>query len=212
MGRIRKIHRKLSEGLNFYVIDACFLANKYIKPDLAQKPDEKSRIEKCMLWWKEIDRQLKNNKARVYIPDLCIAEAFKTLARKYYVDKWFKNSASYNSAKNRLASEITTSPEALRSFDRKIRYHDISTSRDLIIAVDRFFEVFLRYHPNVSIIDLIVLATAKYLMDFYSLPKSRVHIVTCDRPLRTGSKKIQELPYVYDPTDPKDEISKVFTD
>ena len=212
MGRIRKIHRKLVEGHNYYVIDACFLANKYIRPDLALKPEEKSRIEKCMMWWKEIDRQLKNNNARVYIPDVCIAEAFKTLAHKYYIEKWFKNPASYNAAKRKLANEITIPADELRKFDRKIQYHDISTSRDLIIAVDRFFEVFIKNHHNVSIIDLIVLATAKYLIDFYDLPKARVHIVTCDKALREGAKRIQELPYVYDPTTPKDETSKVFTD
>jgi hypothetical protein len=99
MGRIRKIHRNVKEGRNYYVIDACFLANKYIPPSLAPNDKEKHRIEKCRKWWKEIDKQLRNGNARVYIPDLCIAEAFKTLAHKYYIDKWFKNPSSYNQAK-----------------------------------------------------------------------------------------------------------------
>jgi hypothetical protein len=49
-------------------------------------------------------------------------------------------------------------------------------------------------------------------MDFFDLPKNHVHIITCDKPLRTGSKKVQELPHVYDPTEQEDEISKVFID
>jgi hypothetical protein len=57
-----------------------------------------------------------------------------------------------------------------------------------------------------------ILATAKYLMDFYDLPKARVHIITCDIALRNGAKNIQELPHVYDPTTPEDEISRVFID
>jgi predicted nucleic acid-binding protein len=210
MARIRKIRRQLAEGRNYFLVDANFLVNKYIPPTVAPNDTQKRRIDKCLEWWGEIDSQLSSGKARVYICDLCIAEAFKVLAQKYYVDRWFPNSHTYNYSKKRLISEITTTSKDLSKFDRKIRYHDISTSRDLIIAVDRFFEVFLKNNLKVSLTDLVILATAKYLVDFYDIPTNRIHIITLDRHLRRGAKYIQELPYIYDPTDPADERSKVF--
>jgi len=210
VARIRKIYLNPAEGKNYFVIDANFLANKYIPPDRASKPEEKTRIQKCLEWWDEIDAQLNINKARVYIPDLCVAETFKVLAQKHYVDKWFKNPREYQEARNRLIKDITVPPKTLRAYIRQIKYHDIPTSRDIIISVDRFYEVFHKAGLTVQLPDLVILATAKYLMDFYDIPKSRLHIVTCDRKLRDGAKKSQELPYVYDPSATKDEPSRVF--
>ena len=161
MARIRRIYRNPSQGKNYFVIDANFLANKYIPPQRAPNAREKTRIEKCRDWWKEIDTQLDFDKARVYIPDLCIAETFKVLAHKYYVDKWFLRYTEYSNARNSLKRDITVSPKILRAHSRKIRYHDISTSRDIIISVDRFYEVFLKEGLNVSLPDLVILATAK---------------------------------------------------
>ena len=57
---------------------------------------------------------------------------------------------------------------------------------------------------------MVILATAKYLIDFYDIPRNRLHIVTLDRNLRDGSKKIPELPNAYDPTQIRDERSRVF--
>ena len=208
MARIRRIYLDPSQGKNYFVIDANFLANKYIPPQRAPNDREKTRIEKCLDWWKEIDTQLDFDKARVYIPDLCIAETFKVLAKKYYIDKWFRRPTEYSNARDRLLQDITVSTKTLRAYSRKIRYHDISTSRDIIISVDRFYEVFLKAGLDVSLPDLVILATAKYLIDFYDVPKNRMHIVTLDRSLRDGSKKIQELPNAYDPT--KDDRHKIF--
>ena len=207
MARYRRIYRNLSQGKNHFVVDANFLANKYIPLQRAPDDRQKTRIEKCLDWWEEIHIQLDSDKARVYIPDLCIAETFKVLAQKYY-DKWFLSPAEYSNARNSLIKDITVPPKTLRAYSRKIRYHDISTSRDIIISVDRFYEVFLKAGLNVSLPDLVILATAKYLMDFYDIPKNRIHIVTLDRNLRDGSKKIQELPNAYDPT--KDDRHKIF--
>ena len=211
MARIRKIRRRLAEGRNYYVIDANFLANKYIPPTIAPNEYQRRRIEKCLDWWIEIDQQLNSDKARIYIPDLCIAEAFKVLAKKYYVEKWFINPSTYNQAKKRLVKDISIDAKELAKYNRKIPYHDISTSRDLIIAVDRFFEVFMKKHLDVGLPDLIILATAKYLIDFYDIPTSRIHIITLDQPLRQGAKYIAEIPHVYDPTKPEDRSDRVFT-
>ncbi|MBA7700948.1 hypothetical protein ES703_109674 [subsurface metagenome] len=60
MARIRKIYLNPAEGKNYFVVDANFLANKYIPPDRASKPEEKTRIQKCLEWWDEIDAQLNN--------------------------------------------------------------------------------------------------------------------------------------------------------
>ena len=210
MARIRRIYRNPGQGKNHFVIDANFLANKYIPPQRAPNAKEKTRIEKCLDWWKEIDIQLDSDRARVYIPDLCIAETFKALAHKYYVDKWFLTYTEYSNARNSLKKDITVSSKTLRSYSRKIRYHDISTSRDIIISVDRFYEVFLKAGLDVSLPDLVILATAKYLIDFYDVPKNGMHIVTLDRNLRNGSKKIQELPNAYDPTRSEDDRGRIF--
>ena len=212
MANVRKISRNPDKGKNYFVIDACFLANKYIQPNQVSKPKEKTRVQKCREWWDEIDAQLKNKKARVYIPDLCIAETFKVLAKKYYVDKCFKNPSGYKEARRRLSKDITISDKTLRSYIRQIKYHDIPTSRDIIVSVDRFYEVFHKAGLAVELPDLVLLATAKYLIDFYDIPKERLHIVTLDRNLRAGSEKIQELPNAYDPTTPENKRSRIFSD
>lgn len=132
------------------------------------------------------------------------------LAKKYFQDRWFKSAVELNNARNRFRLDMRTTTKTLRAATRKIKVHDIPTSRDIIIAVDRFYELFQKYKKNVSIPDLILLATAKYLLDFYDIPKDALHIITLDNPLWEGSKKIQELPNAYNPTKESDACDKVF--
>ena len=186
------------------------LANRYIPAKLAKHDHQRERIELCNEWWREIDAQLKAHKARVYIPDICIAETFKVLAKKYYEEKWFPDSVRFSQARNRLRRDISTKPQTLMASRRRILYHDVSTSRDIIISVDRFYERFQKSGKHVSLPDLIIVATAKYLMDFFDLPKDKLHIVTMDGNLWAGTKKIQELPSAYDPTRASNRASKVF--
>ena len=153
-----------------------------------------------MEWWNEIDDQLKHDRARVFIPDICIAEAFKVLAKKYYDEKWFKSSIAMAQAKKSLSRDIRVPTTELKAAQRRIRYHDISTNRDIVISVDRFFELFAKQGKKVQIADLILVSTAKYLMDFYDIPKKSLHIVTLDTALREGIAKTTELPNAYDPT------------
>jgi len=200
LAKVRKIPKRPSSGKNYYLIDANFLARKHIPPDRAPVGRERDRIRRCLQWWDEIEDQLDAGVARVYVPDVCIAEAFKVLAKKYYVDKWFKRPVDLRNARESLLRDVRMPSRALKAFTRKVRYHDISTSRDIIIAVDRFFEIFMKHRKNVSIPDLIIVATAKYLMEFYDIPKDQLHIVTLDNALREGIGKVVEIPNAYDPT------------
>ena len=210
MARVRKIDCNPKSGKNYYLIDSCFFANKYIPANCAPNISDRIRIERCQDWWKEIDRQLDKRKARVYVPDVCIAETFKTLAKKYYREKWFKTSQALTKARGLLTEDIEINAKKLMAYKRIIRYHDISTSRDIIIAVDRFYEMFMKHGKDVSITDLIILTTAKYLMDFYDIPKNRLHIITLDENLYQGLKIVKELPNGYNPTLQSDVYSKIF--
>ncbi len=212
MPRIRKIKRMPALGKNYYVIDANFLANKYIQPSFAPDDHERTRIVRCLEWWSEIDSQIHCDKARVYIPDICIAETFKVLAKKYYKDNWFTNSSDLSNARKRLIKDITIPARTLCASRRRIRYHDISTSRDIIIAVDRFYEAFMKNGIEVQIADLILLATAKYLIDFFDIPKKHIQIITLDRHIRSGSTRIPEIPNAYDPTLIADHHDRIFLD
>jgi hypothetical protein len=148
----------------------------------------------------EAGRAASKSARAIYVPDICIAESFKVLARKYYQDKWFKTPVSYHNAKKKLIQFVTTPAKTLRSYNRNIRVHDISTNRDIIVSVDRWFELIFKHRKSVQIADLILASTAKYLMDFYDIPKNALHIVTLDRELREAIAKSSDLPPAYEPT------------
>jgi predicted nucleic acid-binding protein len=210
VSRVRKIDRRPVNGINHYVVDASFLANRYIPERYVPAGKHLDRVRACNAWWQEIEAQLESQRARVYIPDVCIAETFKVLAKKYYEDGWFPNSGALGNARNKLRRVVTVPTGKLRQANRHIKYHDISTTRDIIIAVDRFYELFHSHAKVVSIPDLIIVATAKYLVDFYDVPKAQLHIVTLDRPLYEGTFYINELPNAYNPTLAKDAPTRVF--
>lgn len=210
MARVRKIPKKPRKAeRNYFVVDASFLANKYLPIGTAPTPDEQRMIRQAHRWWKEIDRQVTEERARIYVPDLCIAEAFKVLAKKYYSDA-FSNGAAYKAARDRLSRDVSISHKELQTQKRYISYHDVPASRDIIVAVGRFYELFMKHRCNVGVIDLILVSTAKYLMDFHDAPRKQVHIVTHDHALWRGTKKVPELPNAYDPAQVKDEYSRVF--
>ncbi len=212
MPMVRKINRAPSPHKNWYVVDANFLANRFIPESRAPIGRDRERIELCNEWWDEIEDQLETGVARVYIPDICIAETFKTLAKKYYREGWFRSSQDFNYYRRKLRETITIPRKDLRRAHRKILYHDVESNRDIIVAVDRFYELFFKAGKNVQLPDLLVVATAKYLMDFFDIPRSNLHIVTLDRQLRDGAKKIPELPNTYDPTISNDRATVVFED
>jgi hypothetical protein len=142
---------------------------------------------------------------------VCIPEAFKVIAKKYYRERWFAKHSDFNTVRKRLSDDIRTPTNHLKRFTRPVRFHDISTNRDIVISVDRFFELFYRHGKNVGIVDLILIATAKYLMEFFDIPRERLHIVTMDVALREGIVKATDLPNAYDPTLKKHRVAAVFT-
>ncbi|HEV2883343.1 MAG TPA: hypothetical protein VGW36_00705, partial [Pyrinomonadaceae bacterium] len=176
MAKVRKI--PLAGTKQYYVVDTNFLVNKFIPLAVVPTAHDQDRVTACHDWWAKIDAQLAGGKARVYVPDVCIAESFKVLAQKYYEHKWFKTPVSYHKAKNQLIKFVTTPAKTLRSYNRNIRVHDISTNRDIIVSVDRWFELIFKNRKKVQIADLILASTAKYLMDFYDVPKGSLQIVT----------------------------------
>lgn len=200
MPKVRKIDRLPAFGRNYFLLDANFLANKHIRSAYAPSGTERDRVESCHAWWTEIDRQLDDTVARVYIPDVCIAEAFKVLAKKYYREKWFPNYQAYYAARNKLSTDVRMDSRSLKGSTRQVRYHDMSTNRDIIIGIDRFFELFFVHNKKVQIADLILISTAKYLVEFYDIPREHLHIVTLDNGLREGVTKASDLPNAYDPT------------
>jgi hypothetical protein len=200
MARVRKIQRSPAAGRNYYLVDANFLANKHLPAHRAPNPTERDRILASQAWWTEIDSQLDAGVARVFVPDVCIAEAFKVIAKKHYREKWFPKYSEFKKARDGLSVDIRTTTRALKHFDRDVRFHDISTNRDIVISVDRFLELFLKHGKNVQIVDLIIAATAKYLMEFFDIPKDRLHIVTLDIALREGINEATDLPNAFDPT------------
>ncbi|MDH5467280.1 MAG: hypothetical protein OEY25_07665, partial [Candidatus Aminicenantes bacterium] len=94
MPRVRKIKKTLpNKQKNYYVVDASFLVKNYIPVEIINNKNEKKRIEDCQKWWREINKQVRRGRARVYIPSACIAESFKVLAQLAFhpSHKCFKN-------------------------------------------------------------------------------------------------------------------------
>jgi hypothetical protein len=210
VARVRKILRNPPRTeKNYYIVDACFLVEKYLPLETVLGEQQASILE-SRRWWEEIDRQVEKKLARVYIPDLCIAEAFKVLAKKNYKESAFKHTTSYIRARDRLSSDVSIDHRALKAKNRHIRYHDMSATRDIIISVGRFYELFIKHNYNVGVIDLIIVSSAKYLMDFHDAQRSQIHIVTMDSALWKGTKKISELPNAYNPREKSDSFARVF--
>jgi predicted nucleic acid-binding protein len=211
MAKVRKIDNSHAGGRHHYLVDANFLLNKHLPPRFAPTSHEQTRIKACIDWWERIDKHVRARRARVYCPDVCIAEAFKGLSRKHYREKWFPTYGDFAAARSSLSEHVRVPTKTLKAFDRVIPFHDISTNRDIIISVDRFFELFSKHGKNVQIADMILVATAKYLMDFYDIPKDHLHIVTLDNPLREAIAFAIDLPPAYDPTRLSHRAAVIFT-
>jgi len=216
MARKRTIQRHPSDHRNYYVVDANVLAyvalpkvTKRAKVTISD-PKERDRANRCAQWWSIIKDQIKNDEARVYVPDICIAESFKVLAKWYYRKHFFPDSQSYNNANRKLRKFVSMSHKDMSKANRVINVHDLATSRDIIISVDRFFEPLYKGKGDVSIADLILLASAKYLIDFYDVPRANLYILTCDARLVKLANKVPDFPNAINPTEGRYRARKTF--
>jgi hypothetical protein len=194
-----------------YLVDANFLSNRYINSQNITNSSEIDHINKAKDYWKLIIQQINEGCAKVFVSDVCIAETFKTLAKKYYSNESpFPSYNSYKNACDKLRKEISLPPKLARSSNRKIIFHDIQTTRDIIISIDRFFEKACSKYRKVSTFDLMIIATGKYLMDFYGFNKDNLFIITQDRRLYYLAKSYMDLPKVFNPDINSDNAYKVF--
>ena len=126
------------------------------------------------------------------MPDICIAEAFKVLARNYYSEA-ISSGTAYKNARDRLSRDMSMSHKELQKQDRYVGYHDVPASRDIIVAVGRFYESFMKHDCNVGVIDLIVVSTAKYLIDFHDALPKQIHMVTHDNAIAQLADRTVQL-------------------
>lgn len=208
----RKIPFK-PEGKIYYLIDTNFLVNKHLNHKNISDKSEINRIKSAKTYWKIIDQQLEANQAQVYILDVCIAETFKVFAKKFYNNEpVFKNHSSYSYVCKKVRKSISLSPKEAKKSNRNIRYHDIQTNRDIIIGVDRFFEVLNKKKLNsVGIIDIMILSVSRYLTDYYGIEKQKIAIITQDNKLYRLANSINDIPSAFNPNFEKDSINKIFT-
>ena len=216
MARKRTISKSPEDHKNYFKLDANVLVyfalpqmnrSKYIK---FTDHKEQLRAERCLEYWKIINKQLKKNQARIYVPDVCIAKAFKVLAKWYYKRKFIVNASSYYQATTRLRRLISTPHREMSKAGRQVKIHDLGTNRDIIISVDRFFEQMYKVSKEVQTSDLILLAATKYLMDFFDIPRDYIYILTCDKKLVKLISSIQELPNAINPTEDRYRANKTF--
>jgi hypothetical protein len=216
MARKRTIERRPKGHKNYFMVDANVLAYVALpRPSKRSKvyisdAKERERAERCIEWWETIKKQLDRGVARVYVPDICIAEAFKVLAKWYYRKKFFQDAVSYNQATKRLRDFVSVPHKKMARADRKITIHDVATNRDIIIGVDRFYETLFKNKNDVQIADLILLASCKYLIEFYDIPREHLFILTCDRALVKLARKLPDLPNLIDPAEKRYSVGNTF--
>jgi hypothetical protein len=104
-------------------------------------------------------------------------------------------------ARRRLRRFVSASHREMARMSRLVGVHDEPVNRDVIIGVDRFFETMFKNGLNVQIGDLLLLSIAKYLMDFYDIPRERLFIITTDRALVKLTRRVTDVPTAIDPTE-----------
>lgn len=194
----------------YYIVDSNFFANKYFLSSEGHNAEDTQRIKNAKEWWEIIDYQITKRKTIVYINDLCISETFKIVAKKYYQEKTFGKNR-YQSIKRKISNDITLSIQKLISKAREVKYHNLMVDRDIIIGASRFLEI---AHKNnlqaLSVIDLTILSSAKFLIDFFKIPKSQVMILTGDKKIIKCAKLSRDCPNAVDPLDSKNSYLKYF--
>lgn len=195
----------------FFLVDACFLANKYLPNDKTILL-EKQNINDCKRHWSFIHKYINSGNGTVYIPDIIVAETFKVFAKKYYLKQHslFKSKDQYQRIKKKLEHDLRQNIQQLKAANRKIMYHDVHADRDIIVGASRFFEIFFKQGGGkISIPDLILLSTAKYFIDFFGIPKENIIIISSDKAIIKIAKYCSDIPNVFNPYHKKNDISKL---
>lgn len=106
MARVRKISINPNPRENYYPVHANFLVNRFVLLAIDPNAHQKQRIESCNEWWEEIETPLERSKPQGCVPDVCIAQSFKTVAKEYYEEKWFKTPVEFNNARKNLGKRL----------------------------------------------------------------------------------------------------------
>ena len=209
----RRCIPKLPKTPIWYLVDTCCLVNKYLDAGWATDQNEKDAILSAQEYWRVIDQQLGKRQCKIFLLDVCIAEAFRVLAKKRYQSTpFFKSKVDYNRTCDRMSKDLSLGSREAKRMDRNVQYHDIQTCSDIIIEVDRFFEaIFKRGGAGLRTVDLMLLSTGKYLMDYYGITKEDLFLITQDKELYRIARTLNDLPKAFNPQDPKDNHRKVFT-
>ena len=212
MRTARRCIPKAPKNSIWYLIDACFLVNKYLDETRTKDQGEIDSISAAKQYWKIIDQQLSKGQCKIFILDVCIAEAFKVLAKKrYQKSTLIKSAVEYNRTCAKMSEELRLTTKEAKRQNRTIRYHDIQTCSDIILGIDRFFEAtYKRGGAGLGTVDLMLLSTGKYLMDFYGFTKADLFLITQDRVLYKIARSLNDLPKTFNPQEPKDNYKKVF--
>jgi hypothetical protein len=194
----------------YYIVDSCFFSNKYLKKSEGDNPEDENRIENSIEWWEIIDWQVNEGKAIVFINDLCISETFKIIAKKYYQSKRFGKNR-YQSIRKEISNDISIGVGMLISKNRFIKYHNLTVDRDIIVGTSRFLEIAHKNNlQSLSVIDLTIISSAKYLMDFFRIKKEQIFILTGDTKLIKCTKISSDCPNAIDPINARNKYSSYF--
>jgi hypothetical protein len=203
---------KTPKSTIWYLVDACFLVNKFFNEKRTRDRGEIDSITAAKQYWEIIDQQLAKGQCRIFLLDVCIAEAFKVLAKKRYQrSSLIRTAKEYNRIASKMSKELSLSSKEAKRTKRTIKYHDLQTCRDIIIGVDRFFEAtYKRGGAGLGTIDLMLLSAGKYLMDFYGFSRSDLFMITQDRALYKIARSMNDLPKTFNPQESRDNFKKVF--
>jgi predicted nucleic acid-binding protein len=180
MSRIKKI--RIGVSPQYFVVDACVLVDAALAAAV-DRDESTVQASRSLEWWDQIYHYANAGISRIYISDICIAESFKAIAKKFFCENLI-TADEKKIAEAKLRGWISMDHTLLKQAGRKVPVHDLSTNRDIIISSDRFLEIAMRNKlQGLSVPDLIVAATAKYLQDFYDLPSASLHVVTNDKKL-----------------------------
>lgn len=194
----------------YYVIDSNFFANKYLLPREGENQTDSLRIENSNEWWDIISYQINKKFAVVYVSELCVAETFKIIAKKYYQLRKISKTRYYY-IRNCIEKDIRLTIRQLISTSRHIKYHDQEVNRDIIIGASRFLEIAQKNNLHrISVIDLVILSQTKYLIDFYRIKKEDIFLLTGDIDIIRCSLLCSDIPSAINALDPDNPYYKFF--